>query len=58
MRSNVIGLAVAVVIGGAFGAIFASLIIDIIMSPLANITGGVDLSDTNIKACSQYFQET
>ncbi|HEX7370254.1 MAG TPA: MscL family protein, partial [Rhodanobacteraceae bacterium] len=33
MRGNVVDLAVAVVIGGAFGAVVKSLVSDIIMPP-------------------------
>lgn len=45
MRGSVIDLAVGVVIGGAFGKIVSSLVDDIIMPPIAFITGGVDFSD-------------
>jgi large conductance mechanosensitive channel len=44
MRGNVVDLAVAVVIGGAFGAVVKSLVSDIIMPPLGVITGGIDFS--------------
>jgi large conductance mechanosensitive channel len=42
MRGNVVDLAVAVVIGGAFGRIVTSLVNDIIMPPLGVLLGGVD----------------
>lgn len=45
MRGSVIDLAVGVVIGGAFGKIVTSLVDDIIMPPIAFITGGVDFSN-------------
>ena len=45
MRGNVIDLAVAVVIGGAFGAIVKSLVDDILMPPLGLIVGRLDFSD-------------
>lgn len=45
MRGNVIDLAVAVVVGGAFGKIVASLTDDIIMPIIGFLTGGVDFSD-------------
>ena len=45
MRGNVIDLAVAVVIGGAFGKIVSSLVDDIIMPVVGVLTGGVDFSD-------------
>ena len=43
-RGNVIDLAVAVVIGGAFGKIVTSFVNDIIMPPVGWLTGGVDFS--------------
>lgn len=48
MRGNVIDLAVAVVIGGAFGTIVSSLVADVIMPPLGLLIGGVDFSDLSI----------
>jgi large conductance mechanosensitive channel len=44
-KGNVIDLAVAVVIGAAFGAIVTSLVNDIIMPPIGMATGGVDFTD-------------
>lgn len=44
MRGNVVDLAVAVVIGGAFGKIVTALVDDIIMPPIGMITGGIDFS--------------
>jgi len=43
-RGNVTDLAVAVVIGGAFGKIVTSLVNDIIMPPIGLATGGVDFA--------------
>ena len=45
MRGNVVDLAVAVVIGGAFGKIVTSFTNDIIMPVAGVLTGGVDFSD-------------
>ncbi len=45
MRGNVMDLAVAVVIGGAFGKTVASFTDDIIMPVIGLLTGGVDFSD-------------
>lgn len=45
MRGNVLDLAVAVVIGAAFGRIVSSLVNDIIMPPIGFLMGGVDFSD-------------
>lgn len=47
-RGNVIDLAVAVIIGGAFGAIVNSLINDIIMPIVGVILGGVDFTSLAI----------
>ena len=49
MRGNVIDLAVAVVIGAAFGKVVASMVTDIIMPPIGLLTGGVDFSELKIK---------
>ncbi len=44
MRGNVMDLAIAVIIGGAFGKIVASLVTDIIMPLIGLLIGGVDFS--------------
>ncbi|AOH82733.1 mechanosensitive ion channel protein MscL [Sphingomonas panacis] len=43
-RGNVLDLAVAVIIGAAFGKIVSSLTDDIIMPVIGKITGGLDFS--------------
>ena len=48
-RGNVIDLAVAVIIGGAFGAIIASLVDDIIMPIIGVLLGGVDFTSLSIQ---------
>lgn len=48
MRGSVIDLAVGVVIGAAFGKIVSSLVADIIMPLLGQLTGGVDFSNLAI----------
>ncbi len=45
LKGNVVDLAVAVIIGGAFGKIIDSLVNDIIMPLIGAITGGVDFSN-------------
>ena len=45
MRGNVLDLAVAVVIGGAFGAIVKSLVDDIIMPPIGLLVGHLDFAN-------------
>ena len=42
LKGNVVDLAVAVIIGGAFGKIISSLVADVIMPPIGLILGGVD----------------
>jgi large conductance mechanosensitive channel len=45
MRGNVVDLAVAVIIGGAFGKIVSSFVNDILMPPLGLLLGNVDFKD-------------
>ena len=45
MRGNVLDLAVAVIIGGAFGKIVTSLVNDIIMPPVGMLLGNVNFAD-------------
>jgi large conductance mechanosensitive channel len=45
VKGNVIDLAVAVVIGAAFGRIVSSLVDDIIMPPIGLFIGGVDFKE-------------
>ncbi|MGQ9832273.1 MAG: large conductance mechanosensitive channel protein MscL [Candidatus Villigracilaceae bacterium] len=44
MRGNVLDLAVAVIIGGAFGKIVASLVNDVLMPLIGLLLGGVNFS--------------
>jgi large conductance mechanosensitive channel len=45
LRGNVLDLAVAVIIGAAFGKIITSLVNDIIMPLIGAVTGGLDFSN-------------
>ncbi|HYL35018.1 MAG TPA: large-conductance mechanosensitive channel protein MscL [Bryobacteraceae bacterium] len=45
MRGNVLDLAVAVVIGAAFGKIVTSLVNDVVMPPVGLVLGKVDFSN-------------
>jgi large conductance mechanosensitive channel len=45
LRGNVIDLAVAVVIGGAFGKIVSSFVADVLMPPIGLLLGGVNFTD-------------
>lgn len=48
MRGNVLELAVAVIIAGAFGAIVKSFTADLIMPPIGLALGNVDFTDLAI----------
>lgn len=45
MRGNVVDLAVAVIIGTAFGKVVSSLVSDVIMPPIGLALGGVDFTN-------------
>jgi len=45
IRGNVMDLAVAVIIGGAFGKIVTSLVDDLLMPLIGLFTGGLDFSE-------------
>ena len=45
VKGNVIDLAVAVIIGAAFGKIVTSFVGDIVMAPLGLLIGGVNFTD-------------
>lgn len=47
-KGNVLDLAVAVIIGGAFGVIVTSLVNDIIMPLLGIIIGGIDFTGLSL----------
>ena len=53
-RGNVIDLAVAVIIGAAFGKIITSLVNDVIMPPIGMLTGGVDFKNLFISLRGSY----
>ena len=55
IRGNVIDLAVAVVIGAAFGKIVASFVSDVLMPPIGLVLGKVDFSNLFINLGSQPF---
>jgi len=44
-KGNVVDLAVAVIIGAAFGKIVTSFVADIVMPPLGLLIGGVNFTD-------------
>ena len=55
MRGNVLDLAVAVVIGAAFGKIVASFVEDILMPPIGLAVGGADFSNLFISLSGKDF---
>ena len=48
MRGNVMDLAIAVIIGGAFGKIIASLVNDILMPLIGLLLGGISFADLSV----------
>ena len=44
VKGNVVDLAVAVIIGAAFGKIVSSFVADVVMPPLGLLVGGIDFS--------------
>ena len=55
MRGNVVDLAVAVVIGAAFGAIVTSFVNDVLMPPIGLALGRVNFSDLFINLSGQAY---
>ncbi len=56
MRGNVVDLAVAVIIGGAFGKIVSSLVNDVLMPPIGLILGNVDFSNLFVNLSSAPYK--
>src|ERR1035438_9764110 len=55
MKGNVLDLAVAVIIGAAFGAIVTSMVNDIIMPPVGMILGHIDFKELFISLNGQAY---
>jgi len=55
MRGNVLDLAVAVIIGAAFGAIVTSMVNDIVMPPIGLLLGHVDFKDLFVSLNGQSY---
>jgi large conductance mechanosensitive channel len=55
MKGNVLDLAVAVIIGAAFGAIVNSMVADIVMPPIGLLLKGVDFKDLFIALNGQSY---
>ncbi len=54
-KGNVIDLAVAVIMGAAFGPIITSLVNDIIMPPFGYVLGRIDFKDLFLSPSGQFF---
>ena len=55
MRGNVLDLAIAVIIGAAFGSVITSLVNDIIMPPIGVLLGGVDFTNLFLSLTGQAY---
>jgi large conductance mechanosensitive channel len=55
MRGNVVDLAVALVVGAAFGAIITSLVNDILMPPIGLALKGVDFTNLFVSLTGQSY---
>ncbi len=49
LRGNVVDLAVAVVVGGAFGKVVSSFVSDILMPPIGLLIDGIDFTGLEVK---------
>jgi large conductance mechanosensitive channel len=56
MRGNVLDLAVAVIIGGAFGKIITSFVNDVLMPPIGLLLGGVDFANLFISLDGIHYE--
>jgi large conductance mechanosensitive channel len=55
MRGNVLDLAIAVIVGAAFGGIVNSLVNDVLMPPMGLILGHVDFKDLFLSLNGQSY---
>jgi large conductance mechanosensitive channel len=55
LKGNVVDLAIAVIIGAAFGKVISSFVNDIIMPPIGMLLGGVSFSDLFISLDGQTY---
>lgn len=49
LKGDIVNLATAVIVGGAFGKIVSSFTNDVLMPPIGILLGGVDFSDLSIQ---------
>jgi large conductance mechanosensitive channel len=55
LRGNVLDLAIALVLGAAFGRIVTSFVDDILMPPLGLLLGGVDFTNLFLSLNGQHY---
>jgi large conductance mechanosensitive channel len=55
MRGNVLDLAIAVIIGAAFGAVVTSFVNDLLMPPIGRMLGGVSFADLFVSLSGQSY---
>src|SRR5580765_506156 len=55
LKGNVLDLAIAVIIGGAFGAIVTSMVNDVLMPPMGLALGKVDFKDLFVSLNGQTY---
>jgi large conductance mechanosensitive channel len=56
LKGNVLDLAIAFIMGAAFGRIVTSLVSDIIMPPIGLLLGKVDFSNLFINLSGEYYE--
>lgn len=57
LKGDIVNLATAVIVGGAFGKIVTSLTNDILMPPIGVLLGGVDFTDLKFTIKDAVFKE-
>lgn len=57
IKGNMIDMAVAVIIGAAFGKIITSIVSDIIMPPIGMLLGNVNFTDLKLTMKEAYINE-
>ena len=55
LKGNVVDMAVGVIIGGAFGAIVASMVSDVLMPVIGLATGGISFTDKFYALDGQHY---
>jgi large conductance mechanosensitive channel len=55
LRGNVMDLAIAVILGGAFGKIVSSFVADIMMPPIGLLLGKVDFSNLYLSLSGEHY---